>query len=87
MELLIIPAVLAGAALLFNAESARTQQAIADDNQREAALQAYIDSMSEHLLQDGLRTSPGNAEIRSVARTRTLSTLRQLDEARKGQLV
>jgi uncharacterized protein YjbI with pentapeptide repeats len=87
MQLLIIPAVLAGAALLFNAQNARTQQALTTDNQREAALQAYINSMSEHLLHDNLRKSPEDAEIRSVARTRTLSTLRQLDGARKGQLI
>ncbi len=98
MQLLIVPAVLAGGALLFNAQSARTQnelnmrnaqtqQELAADNQREIALQAYINNMSDHLLDDGLRASPQGAEIRSVARTRTLSTLRQLDGARKGQLI
>lgn len=87
LQLLIIPSVLAGAALLFNAQSTQTQLEITTDNQREAALQAYIDNMSELLLDGRLRTSEEGSEIRSVARTRTLSTLRQLDGTRKGQVL
>jgi uncharacterized protein YjbI with pentapeptide repeats len=87
LQLLIIPSVLAGAALLFNAQSTQTQLDITTDDQREAALQAYIDKMSELLLDRKLRTSEEGTEIRSVARTRTLSTLRQLDSTRKGQVL
>lgn len=87
LQLLIIPSVLAGAALLFNAQSTQTQLEITTDNQREAALQAYIDKMSELLLDGKLRTSEVGSEIRSVARTRTLSTLRQLDNERKRQVL
>lgn len=83
LQLLIVPALLAGVALLFSVQSAQTQLRVAQDNQREAALQAYIDRMSEHILNDALRTS-ADAELRSVARTRTLSTLQQLDEAQRA---
>jgi uncharacterized protein YjbI with pentapeptide repeats len=87
LQLLIIPSVLAVAALLFNAQSTQTQLDITTDNQREAALQTYIDKMSELLLDGKLRMSEADSEIRSVARTRTLSTLRQLDGTRKGQVL
>jgi uncharacterized protein YjbI with pentapeptide repeats len=87
LQLLIIPAVLATAALLFNAQSTQTQLEIATDNQREAALQVYIDKMSELLLDGKLLSSAQGSELRSVARTRTLATLRQLDSTRKGQVL
>ena len=87
MQLLIVPSVLAGAALGFNVMNSRTQENITDDNQRETALQAYFDKMSELLLHKGLRTSRKNAEVRSVARTRTISVLRALDKERKSLLI
>jgi hypothetical protein len=97
MQLLIIPAVLAGGALWFNQRNTEaqnriaqlnteTQNRIAEDNQHEAALQKYIDKMSALLLDKGLG-SENDAEIRNVARTRTLFTLRTLDETRKGLLL
>lgn len=69
------------------AQRAQTDRDIATDNQREAALQAYIDKMAALLLDGQLRASEPDAEIRSVGRTRTLSTLRQLDGPRKGELI
>jgi uncharacterized protein YjbI with pentapeptide repeats len=97
LELLIIPIVLTIGGFTFdqlqtNREENRaeqrtaSEQAIATDNQREGALQSYFDNISELLLDKNLRTSQANPEIRSVARTRTLSTLRRLDGERKGIL-
>ena len=43
--------------------------------------------MTELLLKEGLRTSKSEDEVRSIARTRTLSTLRTLDGTRKGLLL
>jgi uncharacterized protein YjbI with pentapeptide repeats len=62
---------------------------IAEDQQREAALQAYIDKMTELLLdqEHSLRESAEGDEVRVVARTRTLATLRKLDPTRKGMLL
>ena len=63
------------------------------DNQRETALQWYIDKMSDLLLGNntGLRSptlaNPGSSEIRNVARIRTLTILRQLDKRRKGSVI
>lgn len=98
LELLIIPAVLAFAALFFNRaerknelkmaeERTRSDRAIAADYMQEDLLQAYIDHMTELLLDKGLRTSAPDDEIRYIVRTRSLTALRILDPVRKGLLV
>jgi len=87
MQLLIIPTVLASAALLFNMRNAKTQLALAEESQRESALQRYFDEMSKLLLEKGLRESKKNDEVRKVARARTISVLRTLDGERKGMLL
>ena len=83
LQLLIIPLVLAVAALLFNRATTRTEQKIALDKQREDLLQAYLDRTSELLLEKSLATSPSD-EARNVARVRTITTLFQLDARRIG---
>ena len=65
----------------------QTEQAIASDNQREAALQGYIDSMSELLLHEKLRESEPGAEVRNIARVRTLTILPRLDANRKRSVL
>jgi len=98
LQLLIIPVVLAVGGYLFNYTTTRaeqrstqlrdqTEQAIASDNQREAALQAYIDSMSELLLHEKLRESEPGAEVRNIARVRTLTILPRLDANRKRSVL
>ena len=106
MQLLIIPLVLAVAALLFNLATTRTEQKIAArryeqdrqiaaeryendqhialDKQREDLLQIYLDRMSELLLKEKLRSSVVDAEVRNVARVRTITILFQLDARRIG---
>ncbi len=61
----------------------QTERDISLDNQREAALQAYIDSMSELLLHEKLRESDKDDEVRTIARVRTLRVLPRLDDGRK----
>ena len=109
MQLLIIPVVLAVAALLFNLVSTRTEQRIAVeryeqdkeiaekryeqdqnlalDKQREDLLQVYLDRMSELLLDKQLRTSETHAEVRNVARVRTMTFLPRLDATRKSSVL
>ncbi len=60
-----------------------TELEISTDNQREAALQAYIDNISELLLDKNLRESAENNEVRNIARVRTLTVLSRLDDVRK----
>src|SRR6266566_3327964 len=49
------------------------------DNQRETALQAYIDTMSELLLHEKLRDSAEEDEVRKIAHVRTLTILPRLN--------
>ena len=97
MELLIIPAVLAGGAFYLNRsersverqiaeDRAKLEREIATDRQQEAALQSYFDRMSELLLKEKLRTTK-KAEVRDVARTRTLSIMRVLDTKRINLII
>ncbi len=86
LQLLIIPTVLAVGGYVINLtvsrgeqeatkQRAKTEREIADDNQREAALLAYLDKMSELLLEKELRKSTEDSEVRKIARVRTLTVL------------
>jgi len=66
---------------------AQTEREIATDNQREAALQAYINKMSELLIQQDLCKSKPDAEARIVARVLTLTVLPRLDGERKARVL
>ena len=94
MALLIVPLFIAGATgalgfLQFWIESQRAdaQQQIEDDRVRQAVLQAYIQDMTELMLDKGLATSKQDQPIRSIARSNTLTAVRQLDGNRKGILL
>ncbi len=95
LQLLIIPLVLALIALVFQRANSRTEQQIAKqryeqdrqialEKQREDLLQAYLDRMAELLLKEKLRSSAVDAEVRNMARVRTITTLFQLDARRIG---
>ena len=57
-------------------------QKLALDKQREDLLHIYLDRMSELLLDKQLRTSEPDAQVRNVARVRTITVLFQLDARR-----
>ena len=85
LELLIIPAFLAGGVFFLNRSEREIEREIAADRQRESVLQSYFDQIAELLLKEKLRTTK-RKDVRDLARTRTLSVLRELDENRKGLL-
>jgi hypothetical protein len=99
LDLLIIPAVLAIGAFLFNraerrseqriaTQRAETDRQIADERSQESALQTYLDRMTELLLREpSLRNSQEDDEVRTVARARTLTVLSGLNGRRKGALL
>ena len=94
LELLAIPVVLLGAAwwlgnVLRTASRNRTEaeQSIAGHQQQEAALEAYLASMTELLLNGYLRAAGKDADVRKIAQARTLAVLRRLDGKRKGQVL
>jgi|SRR5579859_1620052 len=70
-----------------NKQQRATELQIATDNQREIALQAYIDKMSELLLEKKLRKSSEDAEVRKIARIRTLTVLLHVDGVRKRRVL
>jgi hypothetical protein len=97
LQLLIIPAVLAGVGLWFNRQQREQELQTADRRAQDEALQAYLDQMSAMLMPNidqpslydepppnGLRTV---ARVRTVARARTLTVLPRLDGDRKARVV
>ncbi len=70
-----------------NKQRHETELEITGDNQREAALQAYIDNISELLLEKHLRESQPEHEVRQIARVRTLTVLPRLDGRRKRSVL
>jgi len=96
LQLLIIPAVLVGAAFGLNlAQSGRDQKredrraaaerSLAVGQRQEDALAAYFQEMSALMRTDLLKVATPEAKAaRNVARTLTLSVLRRLDGERKG---
>src|SRR5262245_46064880 len=87
MQLLIIPLVLGIGAFFLNRSERQNEREIERDRQQEAALQGYIDRLSELLLKEALLSSEQNEEVRNVARIRTLAVLRGLDSKRKALVV
>lgn len=97
MELLIIPLVLALGIFFLNQSErvveretankrAELEREIAKDRQQEAALQSYIERMSELLIEKKLRTTKIK-EIRDVARTLTVSVMHTLDKDRNNLVI
>ncbi len=98
LELLLIPLVLAVGGLWFSQAErrnehaiaerhARRDRAIADAEAQEAALQAYLEKMSELLIEKDLRHSAQDDEVRAVARAWTLTVLRRVKGERKGTVL
>src|SRR5215216_283686 len=100
LDLLIVPAAIAIGVTVFNwmqsarqsrDEDAQQKLQLEVENQRaqDAALQAYLDQMSQLLLDKDppLRQSDKDSEVRTLARARTLTVLSSLDGDRKAQVV
>lgn len=97
-QLLIIPLALGLGIWWLNRQERKTDREIAKrrdqterdlsaDRIKENALVAYLDRMTELLLERELRDSKPDDEVRSVARAHTLTVLRGLDPFRKGLVV
>jgi uncharacterized protein YjbI with pentapeptide repeats len=100
LQLLIVPLALAGIGFWFTMqqderqhqiEVRRAQEAQKIENERaqDAALQAYLDQLSQLMLDgDLLRGSDGGSEeVRTLARARTRTVLARLNSRRKGSVV
>jgi hypothetical protein len=87
LGVLAIPVVVGIGAAWFTAQQGKVADRENTDNQRETALQAYIDKLSELLLEKQLRGSQPDDEVRKIARVRTLTILPRLDAKRKRSVL
>ena len=95
LDLLIVPLILAIAAFALDGSRKRSEQRTESDRQRQQILDDYFDFITDVLITPGVgknEDAPGAQVIhgsmaRSVARSRTLSALRQLDGGRKAALI
>ncbi len=87
LGVLAIPTVVGLGTIWFTRQQAKVSDTENKDNQCEAALQDYINKMSELLLDRKLRESTEDAEVRTIARVRTLTVLARLDPIRKKSIL
>jgi uncharacterized protein YjbI with pentapeptide repeats len=87
LGVLAIPAVIGIGAWVFTTKQVQAREAEHIDNQREEALQDYIDEMLKLLLVNDLRHASDDDEVRKIARVRTLTVLRRLDPDRKASVL
>src|SRR5215204_3504617 len=77
LELLIVPAVLAGGGLWFNAQQREREQQMANERAQDEALQVYLEQTADLVILEADRHSFYDQEppesLRSVARARTLT--------------
>jgi hypothetical protein len=67
IKLLIVPAVIAGGGLWFNAQQRERDQQIASDRAQDEALQAYLDQMSDMLIPPVKTYHPCTKRVRATA--------------------
>src|SRR5215203_2683038 len=98
LQLLVVPIVLSLITVAFAWQQSNHQQEIEEkraesdrqiEEQRaeDAALQAYLDQMSQLMLERDLRSSKEDNEVRILARARTRTVLARLNSHRKGSVV
>jgi uncharacterized protein YjbI with pentapeptide repeats len=98
LSALLVPVVVGFAGLSFTRKQSQTERKIAedrlleerrlaDDRQREAALETYFDRVSQLLLDEGTRGHAHESHVQAVARARTVTTMRRLDGERNGSLL
>src|SRR5215212_8110326 len=97
LQLLIVPLMLVAIGLVFSLQQDARQQRVedqraeaerelAEQRAQDEALQAYLNQMSNLLLENDLRESKEDSEVRTLARARTVTVLGRLDPRRKTAL-
>src|SRR5215212_1056031 len=89
IELLIVPAILAGGGLWFNTQQREREQQLAERRAQDDILQAYLDGMSQLLTDKDrpLHRAQSGDSLSTVARARTLTVLGRLDGSRKRSIL
>jgi uncharacterized protein YjbI with pentapeptide repeats len=84
LQLLIVPLVLAVIGFtLTSAQQSAQQLRIEQQRAQEAALQGYLDTMKELLLDENLRSAGPDSSVRALANAQTSVTLERVDPSRK----
>jgi hypothetical protein len=83
VALLIVPLALDVVGYVYTSYETRRTQAIEVTRAEEARLSTFLDEMNDLILDHGLRASQPGADVRRVARTRTLSVLLNMGSERK----
>jgi uncharacterized protein YjbI with pentapeptide repeats len=86
MQLLIIPLVLALFGFAYTGAQNRQAQAIEDQRAQNDEVQAYLDKMSDLMLQHDLRAEEEGA-ARTLAQARTMTVLEDIDVAHKRRVL
>ena len=92
LGVLAIPVVVGIGAAWFTTKQGKESDRENTDNQREKALQDYIDKISELLLHEHLGNQfpspePPTPQVQVIAQARTATVLRTLDPNRRGSLI
>ena len=88
MQLLIVPALLAGGVFWLNQTSHQNEVDAAKDAARETVLENYIDRMNDLFLKGNLSPqSDSTSEVVVVAQTLTITALERLDIERKVTMI
>jgi uncharacterized protein YjbI with pentapeptide repeats len=84
MSVLTISAAIAGVTVYFTWSQGEQQQNIQEQEAMEASLQAYLDQMTQMILDDknALLNSESDSVVRVIARVRTVTALKRLDGKR-----
>jgi len=84
---LSIPIVVAVAGYLFAESQNRSRLNAEEQRAQDEALQAYQDGMETLILEQDLRNSEEDDEVRTLARARTLTVLARVDAVRQREVV
>jgi uncharacterized protein YjbI with pentapeptide repeats len=88
LAVLAMPVVVGFGVAWFTAQQGKVSDRENKDNQQETELQAYINAMSELILEKKLYVSgPQSEDAQKIARVRTLTVLRGLDSTRKASVL
>jgi hypothetical protein len=74
-KLLLVPAVIAAGGLWFSSQQAKQAQELEEKRAQGVALQAYLDQMSQLLIEKNLHNAAQGDAVRTLARARTLAIL------------
>ncbi|MGR8979748.1 MAG: pentapeptide repeat-containing protein [Gammaproteobacteria bacterium] len=87
LQILVVPFILAFGAVWLNSLQKQREEKREAEHIQDSTLHAYFDQMTQLLLHEGLQKCELDAEVRMVARARTLTVLRLLEGVRKAIVV